>query len=296
MTTAARAQEKEGAEQLLVLSFTVNSPNGQIHCGVNIHKVREVIEMSHLSPLPKEYEPFVAVHDLRGMPIPVMPLEHVFNRAAKAALTEHGRILVIELQKKVIGLLVASTGRIRSFRNSEVLKPPAALEQVKSQFFNGVIKGEKDYLYLLDIEAILDSFGISLDRENRGPATRPAFEGKRVLVVEDSRLYQKKISNVFAAWGCVLEFAQDGKEALETLRKKDYAFDLIFSDIEMPVMNGIELALQLKATPEASRIPIIFNSSLSNPMLIEEIKERALGGYIVKFDEEAIREEISKVL
>lgn len=293
---AAINQKKDHSDQILVLTFVAETPAGPIRCGLNIHKVREVIETGHLSPLPKDYAPFVAVHDLRGVPVPVMPLIQVFNRQKDPEPVHGGRILIVEIQNKTIGVHVAATGRIRAFRNSEVLVPPTALEQMKSRFFNGVINTDQGYVYMLDIEEILDSFGITLDRSGHSQAEKPVFEGKRVLVVEDSKLYQKKIAQFFTAWGCVLEFAGNGQEALETLKKRSYGFDLIFSDIEMPVMNGIEFATRIKSMPEANRIPLVFNSSLSNSALIEEITREGLGSYIVKFDQEAIRERLSKLL
>ena len=284
------------AEQLLVLSFEVAAPEGRIACAMNIHKVREVVECRGLSPLPAGYAPFVGVHDLRGCPVPVMPLEAVFRTGTAFDASRPGRVLVVELQGKRIGLLVAGTGRILSFRGDEVLEPPAALAGIKGQFFNGMLRGASGYLYLLDLEGILDAFGISLDGEVSTQAEKPLFAGKRVLVVEDSRLYQKKIQAIFAAWGCELFFAANGREALEVLEGRKGDVDLIFTDIEMPTMNGIELAVKVKASPAFGRIPLVFNSSLSNPMLIEEVKEKALGGYIVKFDQAAIRAEVARAL
>ncbi|MGE4231713.1 MAG: chemotaxis protein CheV [Bacteriovoracia bacterium] len=295
--SAVTTRQKESAEHLLVLSFLVETPVGSIHCGMNVHKIREVIEASHLSPLPNGYTPFVGIHELRGVPIPIMRLDYVFNREMKTPFqSEQGRIIVTELQGKTVGLLVSSTGRIRSFHNSEVLAPPSALEGIKTRFFNGVLNDDLGYTYLLDLESILESFGLSLDRDVSVAGEKPIFEGKQILVVEDSKLYQKKLKSIFTAWGCQLLFANNGKEALEILKQKAYDFDLIFCDIEMPIMNGIEFATKVKKIPEANRIPLVFNSSLSNPALISEIKEKSLGGYIIKFDQDTIREEIGKVL
>jgi two-component system, chemotaxis family, chemotaxis protein CheV len=283
------------SEQILVLSFQVDTPTGAVPCGLNVHKVREVVECSGLNFLPKEYAPFMGIFDLRGMPVPVMPLTSVFA-GSEPETSGRGRILIIELQDKAIGLHVASTGRIQSYPSVEVREPPAALEGMKSRFFNGMLRTGSGYVYLLDVESILDSFGLSLDGESRTEGLKPEFAGKRVLVAEDSRLYQKKIRQIFEAWGCVLEVAANGQEALDLAEKHSYKFDLVFTDIEMPVMNGIEFATKLKMIPKAATIPIVFNSSLSNPMLIEEIKEQGLGGYIVKFNQDAIHAEVAKSL
>ncbi|MGZ3711711.1 MAG: chemotaxis protein CheW [Bdellovibrionota bacterium] len=284
-------------DQILVLIFHVDTPAGSIACGLNIHKVREVVETTNLSVLPSEYAPFIALHDLRGIPTPVMPLDAVFQGSHELEKNrEKARILIIELQEKTIGLLVASTGRIQSFSSAEVREPPAALEGVKARFFNGVLRTDKGYIYLLDIEAILHSSGFSLDGECQIDGQTPIFQGKRVLVVEDSKLYQKKIKQIFSAWGCELDFANHGQEGLDLLKKNNFLYDLVFTDIEMPIMGGIEFAKALKNLPEGKGMPILFNSSLSNPRLIEEVKALGLGEYIIKFNQEIIHEEVAKIL
>ncbi len=87
--------------------------------------------------------------------------------------------------------------------------------------------------------------------------------------------------------GFEVVLAKDGIEGLETA-KKDTNFDIIFSDIEMPLMNGIEMIRKIKQIPEISIIPVLFHSSISNEELMSQIKSEQLGDYITKFDEDTI--------
>jgi len=299
MKTASVINEfnQSKAEDLLILTFSCETSAGRINCGLNIHKVREVIEVSKMALLPKEYDPFMGIHDLRGIPIPVIPLCHILQKEESTkdlSIKKNLRIIIIEIQNQVLGLIICHIGQIKSFRNAVVQSPPKVFEKIKARFFNGVLKENEQYIYLVDIEMILDSYGLSFDKEIDQNLDKDILKGKRVLVVEDSRLYQKKIQKLFSEWGCQLEFAFNGQEALAILQKKKDSFDLIFCDIEMPVMNGIEFVSKIKKDPQLCHLPVVFNSSLSNPMLIEEIKD--LGDYIVKFDPHEIQDKIVKIL
>ncbi|MEM9189618.1 MAG: response regulator [Myxococcota bacterium] len=91
----------------------------------------------------------------------------------------------------------------------------------------------------------------------------------RVLVVEDDAALLRLVSRLISEFADV-EMASNGKEALEvvqaTLAPGTPSFDLIVTDVMMPLMDGLTLARELKADARLGRIPIIMltakNSSL----------------------------------
>jgi PAS domain S-box-containing protein len=90
------------------------------------------------------------------------------------------------------------------------------------------------------------------------PAEKPQAEDSLiVLLVEDDRMNQAVISRMLAKRGYEVEIANNGKEALDILNRKE--FDLILMDIQMPDMDGIEatLAVRKKELETSARIPII---------------------------------------
>ena len=103
---------------------------------------------------------------------------------------------------------------------------------------------------------------------------------KSILVVDDSRPTREIESEILSAEGYLVDTAADGAQALKAAKNKRY--DLICTDINMPVMDGFMLTENLKKNEELSRIPIIVISSLSSE---EDQKRAALLGasrYIVK--------------
>jgi two-component system cell cycle response regulator CpdR len=65
----------------------------------------------------------------------------------------------------------------------------------------------------------------------------------RVLIVDDEESMRMLVARAIAMDGHDIATAQDGAEALEILSDEQGAFDLLLTDIQMPVMDGIALAL-----------------------------------------------------
>jgi len=76
----------------------------------------------------------------------------------------------------------------------------------------------------------------------------------RILIVEDNALNQLVTKLMVESYGCKVELANNGKQALDMFAPEKY--DCIFMDIEMPIMNGIDATAQLREK-YGNQIPII---------------------------------------
>ena len=81
----------------------------------------------------------------------------------------------------------------------------------------------------------------------------------RVLIVDDSLSVRKVQERMLTELGCKVATASDGLYALEKLREQE--FDLIFTDLEMPRLNGYELISDLRGNPAWASIPVVVISS-----------------------------------
>ena len=83
--------------------------------------------------------------------------------------------------------------------------------------------------------------------------------GERVLFVDDEEQIRKLLSTWLARHGYEVTVANDGWEALKSIRAK--APDLVITDVNMPNMNGLELTRRLRADHRTARIPVIMLSA-----------------------------------
>lgn len=79
-----------------------------------------------------------------------------------------------------------------------------------------------------------------------------------ILVVDDSHTVREMERRLLARSGYTVSTAQNGQEAWNLLRLKEY--DLLISDVDMPQMNGIELVTRVRANPRLARLPVIILS------------------------------------
>jgi CheY-like chemotaxis protein len=91
------------------------------------------------------------------------------------------------------------------------------------------------------------------------------------LVVDDSMLIRHTVCRYLEERGFTVESACNGEEALAKL--KDFEPEIIFTDLSMPRMNGLELLTVLKSNPKTARIPtvILAGKSSTNPSTAEHL-------------------------
>lgn len=282
-----------------VLTFDVRvSQNVTLEMAINIQKIKEIIETDDfkIQALTSKFYPIVGMINLRSSSIPVLDLNFFLTGAAPESFdhSRNYRVIVCEFQKLQLGIIVEKTHKIKQFDNSLVHKVPDVVAGMNNNIFNGILEIDNRFVKLLDIEYILTMLNVDVAPEPQGSMTL-TLSGMKVLVVEDSRLFQKKLVQFFSEKGAEVMVAEDGVQGLEILESGSFRPDLIFTDIEMPRLNGIGMVRKIQAIDSIKNIPVIFNTSISNQGLIEDIESEGLGDYIVKFDELEIVRSIKRI-
>ena len=121
-----------------------------------------------------------------------------------------------------------------------------------------------------------------------GTARRAAFQGLpmqaprkiRILIIDDDHTFRELASMLLAEAGYAIETAEDAIEGGKALLAKKY--DLVISDINMPYINGLELASLLRTDEKTASIPLILASSrMDNDTISKAVALRA-ADYMVK--------------
>ncbi len=88
------------------------------------------------------------------------------------------------------------------------------------------------------------------------------LQGKRLLIVEDNATHRKILALQAQSWGMSAHPTESGAEALKLLSLRGH-FDLAILDMQMPEMDGLELAKEIRKFPEYRDLPLVMLSSLS---------------------------------
>ena len=132
-------------------------------------------------------------------------------------------------------------------------------------------------------KALLESLGkASPDRPN-GEGRDFSFGGKRVLLVDDSRVNLKVGTLLLKERGMIVDTASNGQIAVDMIREKGIdAYDFVLMDIQMPVMGGYEATAEIRKLPDGDKLKIFAFSANA----FEEDRERSLqagmNGHIAK--------------
>jgi CheY-like chemotaxis protein len=108
-----------------------------------------------------------------------------------------------------------------------------------------------------------------------------------ILFIDDDeieRLKFKKVCNEFNASNTILE-AENGKQALALVNENNPTFDLIISDLNMPVMDGFQFLAELKKNSTLKRIPIVIISSLDDKETIQQCYDLGISSYFNKSEQ-----------
>lgn len=278
--------------------------------GINVAKVSGIVTFpDEIFESPGSPDYLLGMFDLRGDILPLIDLSKWMNIKSKDDAVREKKVIVAEFNNKQLGFVVHIARRLRRVSWADI---ESAMFSLSNEDQRGKITGttrieDGRTLLILDLEGILDDLNLHMpnsgaDEANQFKPTQK-FDGT-VLVLDDSSTARKLLRNTMSEIGFDVVDAIDGVEGLERLEQlyKNWGDDisqhlkLIISDIEMPRMDGFHFAARVKQDARFAKIPIIFNSSVSDKFSASKGKEIGAEAYLVKFNAKLFYEEITRIL
>jgi len=137
-------------KELQVVGFRI----GEETFGVRIGSVREIVRVPEITTVPNAQETIEGVINLRGKIIPVVDLRKRFGQI-EIVSDKKNRILVVELENKLVGLIVNSASEVLKIPPSEIESPGSVFAEGESSYVTGVGKLKGRLIILLDISKLL---------------------------------------------------------------------------------------------------------------------------------------------
>lgn len=139
---------KSGEVQLVV--FTME--NEEFACSIN--NVREVLKMIKFTPLPRSLDFVEGVINMRGEVLPVIDLRKRLG-LPDAERTDNSRIIIVEVEERMVGLIVDAVNEVISLDNEQIQEVPTQVAGGKTDLITGVGKVDDRMLIILDLDRIL---------------------------------------------------------------------------------------------------------------------------------------------
>jgi purine-binding chemotaxis protein CheW len=137
-------------KDLQVVGFRI----GNETFGVRIGSVREIVRVPEITAVPNAPETIEGVINLRGKIIPVMDLRKRFGQVDVGS-DKKNRILVVELENKLLGLIVNAASEVLKIPPSEIESPGTVFAEGESSYVTGVGKLKGRLIIILDIARLL---------------------------------------------------------------------------------------------------------------------------------------------
>jgi signal transduction histidine kinase/CheY-like chemotaxis protein/HPt (histidine-containing phosphotransfer) domain-containing protein len=159
-----------------------------------------------------------------------------------------------------------------------------ALERIKREELDGSIFKPVNIFALFD--SIMGAFGkesghIAPNTETpEGDFRLAAIRGARVLLVEDNEFNQQVATELLQSDGLSVTLAVNGQQALEQLQRSN--FDIVFMDVQMPVMDGLEATRQLRRLVGLGTLPVIAMTAHALPQDRQRCLDAGMSDYIAK--------------
>lgn len=117
---------------------------------------------------------------------------------------------------------------------------------------------------------------------------------RKALICEDTPIHRSFLKTYLISNGFAVTEAEDGQRGWEKAQEDRY--DVIFSDMEMPNMNGLELLKRLKTSAATRDMPVVMLTTIDTPEVIGRCRSLGALDYIVKpFNAEKMSSALGKL-
>ena len=143
--------------------------------GINVMQVQEVLRMTEITPVPGAADSVLGIINLRGNVVTVIDTRKLFYLPA-TEVTEQVRIMIVECNKVIVGLLVDSVAEVINLDNSDIDVAPSLGGDDNSRYIQGVYNKDDQIYILVDLNKLVSADGeiFQPGAAARGCSGRPA--------------------------------------------------------------------------------------------------------------------------
>ncbi|NQY92534.1 MAG: response regulator [Campylobacteraceae bacterium] len=254
---------------------------------INIAKVKAFIitEEVKINDTPTDSPVIAGIATIRGEPVTLINLDVWLGNKVLETL-DYKLIIFCEFNHKKVGFLIKDMLDIvekttEELRNSE--------EQNSKITYTTYVKVQEhdELCTVFNAEQLLKDIGWTSDGTDQ--ITRyvdsQLADKKLVLAAEDSGVAREVLKKFFEKAQIAYEIYPNGKELLERMDEIDpNNVGMVITDIEMPLVDGFQVAQFFKNNSRFSNIPVIINSSMTTEAVKNKMEAIGVDGFVGKTD------------
>jgi len=289
-----------GENRLELLLFRVKGT--QLY-GINVFKVKEIIQCPKLTLLPGSNPVVRGVVHIRSGTIPILDMSMATGSTALSDV-EKAFVIITEYNGKTQGFLVSSVDKIVNMNWESIHPPPKGTG--REHYLTAVTEVDSRLVEIIDVEKILAEVSPIREDISEGILSddiRTQAKSRKVLIVDDSKIARKQISRCLENVGLEVVALEDGRQAWEHLRaisdsgeRLQDVYMMMISDIEMPEMDGYTLVTRIRSEPMMDGFYVVLHSSLSGVFNKAMVEKVGADDFIAKFDPDVLANNVAKRL
>jgi two-component system chemotaxis response regulator CheV len=294
MASVDQRTQLVGKNRLELLMFRLG---GQQLYGINVFKVREVLQCPTLSIVPQSHPVVRGISNIRGKTISIMDLSMAIGGPPIKDI-KNSFLIISEYNCSVQGFLVQGVDRIVNINWKDIHAPPIGTAE-GSSYLTAVTHVDGKMIEVIDVERVMSEVvgtKENLSQDIKDVIVQPNVEKNLILVSDDSLVARKQVCRTLEK-DMLLETltTKNGQEAIDLLKNwaenNDPRLDrlaMVISDIEMPEMDGYTFTTEVRADERLKDIYIILHTSMSGVFNQSMVDKVGANKFIAKFDPDVL--------
>lgn len=280
--TVSKANQSQG-----MLMFTLTGSKQLFAIGTL--KVREIVPFQPTTQIPYSHHHVIGTVTIRNKTIPVINMPAAIGfRPIQPEEYKSCYLIVTDCLRTIVAFMVRSIEKIIECDWKSIESAPKTAGS--NVFVTGITRFDNKIVQMLDVELLLSKIYPQYESTNIPMLTdieRERLKALRILLVDDSSIARKQLADALDSINIPYQICNNGLDALALMRgcaAKGEPIDLLVSDIEMPGLDGYELAFETQNERELSNSYVILHTSLSSEICVERAKQVGAHEALEKFN------------
>ncbi|USD35246.1 MULTISPECIES: chemotaxis protein [Vibrio] len=280
--TISKANQSQG-----MLMFTLTKSEQLFAIGTL--KVREIVPYQPTTQIPYSHHHVIGTVTIRDKTIPVINMPAAIGfRPIQPEEYNSCYLIVTDCLRTIVAFMVRSIEKIIEcdWRSIE----PSPQSAGRNVFVTGITRFEDQIVQMLDVELLLSKIYPQYESTKIPMLTdieRERLKALNILLVDDSSIARKQLADALDSINISYQIRNNGIEALELMKEeaeRGQPIQLLVSDIEMPGLDGYELAFETQSEQQLSNAYIILHTSLSSEICVDRARQVGAHEALEKFN------------